>query len=109
VVSATDIAENEVEGVEFVPDPASPDSYVRGWEDKLNPEDLRRLHMEGRTRQVRDIMTPAVYTVEEDTPVSSLAKTMIAGRVHRLLVMRDQNIVGIVTTLDMLKLLCDEG
>jgi CBS domain-containing protein len=54
-------------------------------------------------------MTPAVYTVEEDTPVSSLAKTMIAGRVHRLLVMRDQHIVGIVTTLDMLKLLCDEG
>ena len=54
-------------------------------------------------------MTPTTYTVPHDTPVSRLAKTMIAGRVHRLLVVRDQRVVGIVTSLDLLKLLTSEA
>jgi CBS-domain-containing membrane protein len=54
---------------------------------------------------VRDIMTPTAYTVPHDTPVSQLARTMVAGRVHRLLVVRNQRVVGIVTSLDLLTLL----
>jgi CBS domain-containing protein len=52
-------------------------------------------------------MTPTVFTVPENTPVSRLAKTMISGRIHRLLVTRRGRIVGIVTALDLLKLLVD--
>jgi len=57
---------------------------------------------------VRDVMTPTVYTVTEDTPAVDLARTMISGRVHRLFVTRMGRIVGIVTSLDLLRLLCDE-
>jgi CBS domain-containing protein len=57
---------------------------------------------------VRDIMTPTVYTIPEDTPVSEVARTMIAGRIHRLFVTREGHVVGIVTTLDLLKLLCQD-
>ena len=56
---------------------------------------------------VRVILTPAVYTVPEDTPTSRIAQTMISGRIHRLLVTRNEEVVGIVTSLDMLKLLCE--
>jgi len=55
--------------------------------------------------RVRDIMTPTVFTIPDDTPVSSIARTMIAGRIHRLLVTRDRQVVGIVTPLDLLKAL----
>jgi CBS domain-containing protein len=109
VVSVTDVAKGETDEATFVPDPANPESYVRGWEDKMNREDLRRLHIQGGARLVREIMTPATYTVREDTPVPAMARTMTAGRIHRLLVMRGRRLVGIVTTLDMLKLLCEEG
>jgi CBS domain-containing protein len=54
---------------------------------------------------VQDIMTPAVYTVRDDAPVAMLARTMVAGRIHRLFVTRGGRIVGIVTSLDLLKLL----
>jgi predicted transcriptional regulator len=63
---------------------------------------------EGREHTwVRDIMTPTIFTIPEETPVSKIAKTMIAGRIHRLLVTHKGKVVGIVTALDMLKLLSD--
>src|SRR5262245_44883386 len=54
---------------------------------------------------VREIMTPTVYTVPDDAPVPEIARTMIAGRIHRLLVTRGKHVVGIVTPLDLLRLL----
>src|SRR5262249_8796373 len=96
VVSATDVAETESE-----PGP---------WEtrDGVDAGERRGFHVEGTGRRVRDIMTPTVYTVTEDTPASEVARAMISGRVHRLFVTRDRKIVGIVTSLDLLKLLGDE-
>jgi CBS domain-containing protein len=58
---------------------------------------------------VEDIMTPAAYTVPHDTQVAEIARTMIAGRIHRLLVTRDHHVVGIVTSLDLLRLLCPQA
>jgi CBS domain-containing protein len=60
-------------------------------------------------RRVSDIMTPTAYTISARTPVWRVARTMIAGRVHRLLVVRGRRVVGIVTSLDLLKLLADGG
>lgn len=106
-VSVTDVAASEAERPGLAPDRWSPEP-VRGWEDRMNAEDLRPLHIEGDDLLVRDIMTPTVYTVPEDTPVCEVARTMIAGRIHRLLVTGKGHVVGIVTSLDLLKLLCDE-
>lgn len=39
--------------------------------------------------------------------MSELARAMITGRVHRLFVTRKGRIVGIVTSLDLLRLLCE--
>ena len=77
-----------------------------GWVADLSGEDLRAIRIDDDETQVADIMTPTIYTVPEDTPASQMAKTMIAGRIHRLFVTRSQKIVGIVTSLDLLRLLC---
>ncbi len=103
VVSCTDITRSGVEGVGFTANPSDPDYYVRGWE--TDSDELRGMYIENASQPVREIMTPTVYTVTEDTPVSEIAKTMIAGRIHRLLVTRHNRLVGIITTLDMLKTL----
>jgi predicted transcriptional regulator len=58
--------------------------------------------------QVGEIMTPTVYTVPDDEPVPKIARSMIAGRVHRLFVTRDRRVVGVVTPMDLLQLLTEE-
>lgn len=108
MVSVTDVAENDAERPDVAGDWSDPARSVRGWEDRMNAEDLRPLHMESDDLTVRDIMTPTIYTVPEDTPVAAVARTMVAGRIHRLLVTRGGRVSGIVTSLDLLKLLCDE-
>ena len=108
VVSQTDIMEAERERAEAVPrwtgtrdDPEAPD-------DEAEPDELQGFHVEAASGLlVRDIMTPTAYTVPEDTPVADLARTMVTGRIHRLLVTRGGPVVGIVTTLDLLRVLYD--
>ena len=57
---------------------------------------------------VEDIMTPDIYLIEEDRPVSEAARMMVRLRIHRLLVTRDLQLVGIVSTLDLLRGLVGE-
>jgi CBS domain-containing protein len=53
---------------------------------------------------VQEMMTPAVFSVSEDTPVSRVVSDMVALRVHRLFVVaEDGTLVGIITTMDVLK------
>lgn len=56
---------------------------------------------------VRDIMTPAVYTLGEDATVLEAAEMMRGARIHRVIVTRDDHPVGIVTTMDLVGALCD--
>ncbi len=65
----------------------------------------RGQRVKGGARRVSDIMTPTFFTVPDDTPASEIAKTMVVGHIHRLLVTRNAHIVGIVSALDLLKLL----
>ena len=109
MVSLTDIAEGEADGGRLFVDRSDPATCVHGWEDEATSEEMRDLHVGGAEGHVRDIMTPAVYSVPYDTPVSEVARVMVSGRVHRLLVVRDHNVVGIVTSLDLLKLLTGEA
>lgn len=57
--------------------------------------------------QVRDIMTPEIYSVAEDATVSEVAMTLLRDHLHRVLVMRDDEVLGIISTSDLLGLLVD--
>ena len=52
-------------------------------------------------------MTPMIFEVEEDTNVDEAANMMLKGRIHRVFVTRDKKVVGVVTTMDMLKVIGD--
>jgi len=54
---------------------------------------------------VHDIMTPTIYKVKEDTGVKAVAELMFRSRIHRVFVTRDEEVVGIIATPDMLKVL----
>jgi CBS domain-containing protein len=105
MVSVTDVAESDVERPELGGDRCDALQLERSWAEHMEPGELRSFHIEGDDLLVRDIMTPAVYAAPENTPVATLARTMVAGRIHRLLVTRGGRVCGIVTSLDLLRLL----
>jgi CBS domain-containing protein len=109
VVSFTDVAVAASEGGAAERERSSPDYFVRGWDESASPEELRGFHVEDGDTQVRDIMTPSVYSVTEDTPVAKVAETMIDSHIHRLLVTRAGRVVGIVSASDLLGLLVEKS
>jgi CBS domain-containing protein len=54
---------------------------------------------------VKDIMTPMIFELEEDATVEEAADMMLKGRIHRVFVTRDKKLIGVVTTMDMLKVI----
>ncbi len=106
VVSLTDIVANEgkrqaIRGGEHVGD-----FFLQGWEDELDETDLRPFHVIGDDdMSVSDIMTSIIYSVDESASLAEMADAMISGRIHRLLVTRNGEMVGIVSTMDLLRAL----
>lgn len=106
VVSLSDIVANDGKRQAILGGEHVGDFFLQGWEDELDETELRPFHVvqdEGMT--VADILTPVIYKCDESTDIATMADTMIKGRIHRLVVTRDDAVVGIVSTLDMLKAL----
>ena len=108
VVSVVDIAAVASDGGNVRTDRSSPDFYVRGWEDTISPEEMKDFRVDSEDLQVGEIMTPTVFSVGEDATVSQIASTMLRGHLHRVLVTRDDRLIGIVSTSDLLGLLVEE-
>lgn len=82
------------------------DFYARGWEEE-HDEDRPSLHERHDELTVADVMTSDLHSVASDTPVDAIARTLIDARIHRVLVIDDGELLGIVTTSDMMVLLAD--
>jgi len=53
---------------------------------------------------VRDMMTPAVFSVPPDTPASQVISEMLTLHVHRLFVVDEAGVlVGVVSAMDVLR------
>jgi CBS domain-containing protein len=52
--------------------------------------------------QVADFMTTEVETVSPGTPISKAARLMSSNRIHRLIVVEQGKVLGIITSLDLL-------
>ncbi len=61
----------------------------------------------GEALTVRRIMSPIADTVSEQTPVPEIARIMVANQYHRLVVTRRQEPVGIVSSMDLLRLIAE--
>jgi CBS domain-containing protein len=56
---------------------------------------------------VQDIMTLMIFDVDESVSVQQVADYMIKGHIHRVFVTREKKLTGIITALDLLKVIRD--
>jgi CBS domain-containing protein len=86
IISKTDLIDRL-----FEDDPRWGTSKGEGWPRMV--EDIR---------QVQDVMSTDVITVGPHTPIGEIAARMADERIHRVVVVDDEEIVGLVTSLDVL-------
>jgi CBS domain-containing protein len=108
VVSMTDIVAASADDSGVTTDRRNPSFYLRDLEETYSEEDVRNFHIEEPNRSVAEIMTPEVYSVDVEATVSEVAEMMLEGHLHRVLVTKGQEAVGIISTSDILGLLIDE-
>ena len=102
VISLTDLARHSSSAGEPANDPSA--YYRHELEEQYSKEDLEDLYVtEGDETTAEDVMTPQVYDVNERTPIQQVAQVMHRGGIHRVFVTEDGEIRGIITALDMLK------
>jgi len=56
---------------------------------------------------VRDVMTPVVFTADEDALVGDVGRAMLSKHIHRIIVTRNGKISGIITSIDMMRVLLE--
>ncbi len=103
VLSQSDIIVHERERVNYVSE--VPEYFSRSHLMTKEGERLRDFQVEKVDNTlVRDMMTPAVFSVSTETPSSGVITQMLALHVHRLFVVDPDNVlVGVITALDILR------
>jgi CBS domain-containing protein len=59
------------------------------------------------TLRVKDAMIKTLITVAPDEPLEGVARRMVDRRIHRILVTEDEKLVGIISTLDLIRLFAE--
>jgi predicted transcriptional regulator len=104
VVSMTDIGRNLAEPSDLTSSRGS--SFYRDDVD-LTLEDLGQRYVEERPVTVRDVMTPTIHQVSVTASVAEVARIMVEQHIHRLVVTQGKEPVGIITSMDLLKMIAD--
>lgn len=76
--------------------PEDSPSLIPGWGDDLGEATFDEY-------AVSDIMTPVSFAMPPTASVKDLADFLLRGRIHRAVVIEDDHLVGIVTTMDVLR------
>ena len=105
VVSMTDIGRNLAEPSDLISTRAS--TFYRDDAREFTLEDLGQRYVEERAVTVRDVMTPVVHQVPVTASVAEVARIMVEQHIHRLVVTQGKEPVGIITSLDLLKVVAD--
>jgi predicted transcriptional regulator len=110
--------DNEIVGIATLKDIAdfhlnntSTDHEKRMTEDEVKEaRRLRQFIFEEMLKvpvEVRDIMSPIVFSVDEETPIKEVAIKMMSDHLHRIFVTKESKVTGIITTFDILKLIAE--
>lgn len=80
--------------------------YSESWEIPVTRYEVERFHVETEDDLVvRELMTPTLFYVDINAPISEIAEMMTKGRIHRVVVLEEDELAGMVTTMDMMKAL----
>lgn len=103
VISLTDLARQSSTAGEAVSE--EPSAYYRGeLESQYAQEELDDLHIaEDSSTTAEDVMTPEVYDVNDHTSIQQVAQVMERGEIRRVFVTDQGEIRGVITALDMVK------
>jgi len=84
------------------------ESYIHSPERQYSPEEIGTSRIDAQSLvNVRDIMTPVTFNVNEYTRIQDVADAMLRGRIHRVFVTRNESLIGIITTMDLLSAIRD--
>lgn len=103
VVSMTDlIRQKSMPGTIFDSDDMD-DCYIYSPERQYSPAEIESSRIDSEELvTIGDIMTPVAFNVNEFTRIQDIADAMLRGQIHRVFVTRNDVLVGIITTMDML-------
>ena len=104
VVSMTDVGRHLAEPSEFAS--PRPSGFYR--ETTVDLEDLGQRYIEARAVSVREVMTPAIHQVPATASVVEAARIMLEHRIHRLVVTERKEPVGIITSMDLLRIVAEQ-
>ncbi|MBS0525357.1 MAG: CBS domain-containing protein [Proteobacteria bacterium] len=83
----------------------------KGWLQRVLGDSTRSAeeYVALHSRRVRDVMTGKVVTVDEETPLSEIARLMDQHKIKRVPVIRGETVVGIISRGNLLRALlsCD--
>jgi CBS domain-containing protein len=82
------------------------DPPERSWMARLiEPDQFPDDYVQSHASKARDIMSRQMVLVTEDTPVPQLASIFAARDIRRIPVLRDKQLIGIVTRADLIRAL----
>ena len=106
VVSMTDVGRYLAEPSDF----ASGRSEFHGEPgDELTLEALGQRYIEERAVTVRDVMTPVIHQVPATAAVAEAARIMVDRHIHRLVVTQGRQPVGMITSMDLLRVVAEQS
>ena len=56
---------------------------------------------------ISEVMSPDVIAVVDDAPLSDVVRVLLEKRIHRVFVLREERVAGVITTMDILRALKD--
>jgi predicted transcriptional regulator len=107
VVSMTDIGRNMAEASDI--ESLRSSSFYRDIAADFTLEDPGERYIEERAVTVRDVMTPVIHQVPVTASVAEAARIMVEQHIHRLVVTQGKEPVGIITSMDVLKMVAEQS
>ena len=107
VVSMTDIGRTMAEPPDVESSRSS--SFYRDFAADYTLEEPGERYVDQRAVTVRDVMTPVIHQVPITASVAQAARIMVDQHIHRLVVTQGKEPVGIITSMDVLKMVADQS
>src|SRR5688572_19306175 len=107
VVSMTDIGRNMAEPSDF--ESSRTLGFYRDVAPDLTLDDAAERYVQEEAVTVRDVMTPVIHQVSTTASVREAARIMVDHHIHRLVVTQGKEPVGIITSMDVLKMVAEQS
>lgn len=93
---------------EYEDDPDAPSEVVAREMEQDAAEAARMIGERMTQMRVRDAMIHGVVSVGADTPLRDAARLLVDRRIHRVVVTDGDRLAGILTALDIVRLIADD-